>query len=587
MSSSPYETDGKEKNAQVHLTVVDSSDTPSVQQDSSENDGVFKRFVDSFKEYERPPVVITDDMTELEKNIARSSAAPLSRKLKNRHLQMIAIGGAIGTGLFVGSGGALRRGGPAALLIGWILTGAMMFCTVQSLGELAVTFPVSGSFVQYNTRFISPAWGFCMAWNYALGWLTTLPLELVAASITIDYWNSDINSAAWVSIFYFLIFFINVFGVRGYGEAEFIFSIIKVLACLGFIFLGIILVCGGGPQGGYIGGKYWHDPGAFAHGFHGVCSVFVTAAFSFGGTELAGLAAAETENPRKTLPSATKQVFWRITLFYIVCLTLVGLLVPYTEPLLINSSGSNAAASPFVIAIKNAGIKGLPSVMNVVIMIAVISVGNSAVFGCSRTIASLADQGFGPKCFGYIDRQGRPLVGLAITLVIGLLCYLAASPKHGEVFTWLMAISGLSGLFTWWSINLCHLRFRRALSIRGRGTDELSFVSQVGIPGSLFGFCLIILILIAQLYVALFPIGGSPNAENFFEDYLTLPVLFLFIAIFYIWKRDFTLFRRAKDIDVDSGRKDFDLDAMRLEIAAEKAELASKPLYFRIYKFWC
>ncbi|OWB81803.1 hypothetical protein B5S33_g422 [[Candida] boidinii] len=587
MSSSPYETDGKEKNTQVHLAVLDSSDTPSIQHDSNENDGVFKRFFDSFKEYERPPVVITDDMTELEKNIARSSAAPLARKLKNRHLQMIAIGGAIGTGLFVGSGAALRKGGPAAILIGWLLTGAMMFCTVQSLGELAVTFPVAGSFVQYNTRFISPAWGFCMAWNYALGWLTTLPLELVAASITIDYWNSDINSAAWVSIFYFLIFFINVFGIRGYGEAEFIFSIIKVLACIGFIFLGIILVCGGGPQGGYIGGKYWHEPGAFAHGFHGVCSVFVTAAFSFGGTELAGLAAAETENPRKSLPSATKQVFWRITLFYIVCLTLVGLLVPYTEPLLINSSGSNAAASPFVIAIKNAGIKGLPSVMNVVIMIAVISVGNSAVFGCSRTIASLAEQGFGPKCFGYIDRQGRPLVGLGITLVVGLLCYLAASPKHGEVFTWLMAIGGLSGLFTWWSINLCHLRFRRALSIRGRGTDELPFASQLGIPGSLFGFVLIILILIAQLYVALFPIGGSPNAEAFFEAYLTVPVLLFFIVVFYIWKKDFTLFHRAKDIDVDSGRKDFDLDTMRLEIAAEKAELASKPLYFRIYKFWC
>jgi len=269
------------------------------------------------------------------------------------------------------------------------LTGIMMYCTVQSLGELCVAFPVSGSFVQYNTRFISPAWGFCMAWNYALQWLVVLPLELVAAAITIDYWNSTISSAAWVTIFLVTVTFINVFGVKGYGEAEFIFSFLKVLAIVGYIILGIVINCGGGPKGGYIGGKYWSNPGAFAAGFKGVCAVFVTSAFSFAGTELCGLAAAETENPRKSLPSATKQVFWRIALFYIISLTLVGVNVPYTDPRLLGNSG--AAASPFVISIQNAGIKGLPSVMNAVIMIAVLSVANSAVYGASRTIASLAD----------------------------------------------------------------------------------------------------------------------------------------------------------------------------------------------------
>ncbi|GMF98830.1 hypothetical protein B5S30_g4845 [[Candida] boidinii] len=550
--------------------------------------GAFGRFVDSFKECKIDMSDVDPNLSDVEKANIRSARVPLKRSLKNRHLQMIAIGGSIGTGLFVGSGGALSSGGPAALLIGWILTGIMMYCTVQALGELAVTFPVSGSFVQYNTRFISAPWGFCMAYNYAMQWLVVLPLELVAAAMTINYWNSTINSAAWVVIFYVVVVFINFFGVKGYGEAEFLFSIIKVIAVIGFIILGIVLVCGGGPHGGYMGGKYWHKPGAFSHGFHGVCSVFVTAAFSFSGTELAGLAAAETENPRKSLPSATKQVFWRITLFYIICLTLIGLLVPYNDPKLLNgTSSADAKASPFVIAIVNAGISGLPSVMNVVIMIAVLSVGNSAVFGCSRTIASLADMGMAPKICGYIDREGRPLVGVGITLVVGLLCFLAASPKQGEVFTWLLALSGLSSVFTWGSICFCHIRFRRALALRGRGTDELSFTSQCGIYGSWFGVLMNILILIAQFYVALFPIGGKPNAKGFFEAYLTVPVLIFFYVVYLAWKRDFTIFYRAKDLDVDLGRREVDLELLKEEIAEEKAFIASKPYYYRVYRFWC
>jgi yeast amino acid transporter len=179
----------------------------------------------------------------------------------------------------------------------------MLYCTVHALGEMAVLFPVAGSFSAYSTRFLDPAWGFAMGWNYALQWLVVLPLEIVAATLTIEYWNHGrINNDAFVSIFLVLIIAINMFGVKGYGEAEFVFSIVKVIAVIGFIILGIILNVGGGPDGGYIGGKYWQNPGAFNHGFKGLCSVFVTAAFAFAGTELVGLAAAETANPRKSLP---------------------------------------------------------------------------------------------------------------------------------------------------------------------------------------------------------------------------------------------------------------------------------------------
>src|SRR6201996_7795072 len=259
--------------------------------------------------------------------------------------------------------------------------------------------------------------------------MAVLPLEIVAATLTIEFWNHGrINNDAWVAIFLFLIIGINLFGVKGYGEAEFVFSIIKVIAIIGFIILGVILDIGGGPNGEYLGGRYWHNPGAFNHGFKGLCSVFRTAACAFAGTELVGLAAAETANPRKSLPTAVKQVFWRITLFYIVSLTLVGLLVPYTDPRLLSASNAaDAAASPFVIAIKNAGIDGLPSVMNAVIMVAVLSVGNSSIFGSSRTLAALAEQGQAPRILAYIDRKGRPLVGILIASALGFLAFLAGS----------------------------------------------------------------------------------------------------------------------------------------------------------------
>jgi amino acid transporter len=561
--------------------IVDAFD----QQDSKPQLKGFSKFVDGFKRFDETELGIDPNLSEAEKIAVMTANSPLSRSLKNRHLQMIAIGGSIGTGLFVGSGEVLQSGGPAGVVIAYILVGTMIFCTVQSLGELAVTFPVSGAFVTYNSRFIDTSWGFAMAWNYAMQWLIVMPLELVAASIVIGYWDLTINPAAWVVIFYVVIVMINFFGVRGYGEAEFIFSLIKVTAVVGFIILGIILTCGGGPVGGYIGGRYWHNPGSFAHGFKGVCSVFVTAAFAFVGTELVGLAAAESSNPRKSLPQAVKQVFWRIALFYIISLILVGCLVPYTDDRL--GTTSDASASPFVIAIQNGGISGLPSVMNAVIMIAVLSVGNSSVFGSSRTLAALAASGQAPKILGYIDKNGRPLVAIILQLSIGLLCFLAASPKHGEIFIWLLALSGLSSIFTWGSINLALIRFRHGLEAKGRDTSELAFISQAGYYGAFWGLALNILILIAQFWIAVWPIQKHSSASDFFEAYLSFPIIFVFYIGHKIYTRNWRLYIKAEKIDIDTGRRDLDLDVLKQELAEERERVASLAFYKRIYIFWC
>ncbi|KAL8740622.1 MAG: hypothetical protein Q9190_006697 [Brigantiaea leucoxantha] len=593
MAKETFETSTSSSGSGSAVGVVE----PSYDEKLGETRTVGQRALDSFKRNpdfritQRGTVGANGQVYDLELAVQNTVQSPLARKLKGRHLQMIAIGGSIGTGLFVGSGKALAQGGPASLLIAFSLIGAMIYCTVHALGEMAVLLPVAGSFSAYSTRFLDPAWGFAMGWNYALQWLVVFPLEVVAAAITVDYWNSNISPAAWVGIFLATIISINLFGVKGYGEAEFVLSIIKVIAVIGFIILGIILDVGGGKDGEYIGGKHWRDPGAFNNGFKGLCSVLVTAAFAFAGTELVGLAAAETANPRKSLPTAVKQVFWRICLFYIVSLTLVGLLVPYTDRRLIGQSDSDAKASPFVIAIKSASIAGLDSIMNVVIMISVLSVGNSAVYGSSRTLAALAEQGQAPRFLAYIDRQGRPLISIGIASTLGLLAFLAASSKEEEVFLWMQALSGLSSIFTWGSICLAHIRFRRAWKLQGYTLNQLAFRSQAGVIGSWLGFLFNCLVLVAQFWTGFAPVqprdgprieGASALTKNFFQGYLAVPMVLAFYIPYKIYYR--TPFMRCRDMDLKSGIRELNLQEL---VAEEELEKAAWPKWKRAYKFFC
>lgn len=443
----------------------------------------WQKFKDSFK----PPVSGQQEETpndDIEKfqNPEDEGAGGLKRQLKNRHVQMIALGGSIGTGLLIGSGGALHSGGPAALLISYGVTSIMVLFVVYSLGELCCAFPVNGAFSTYANMFVDESWAFAVGWNYAIMWLFVLPLELVAATMCVTYWNDDINPASWVAIFYVFVLLVNIFGVKYYGEAEVVLTLVKLMAIVGFIIMGVVLVCGGGPTHEFIGAKNWHtDKGAFTNGFKGVAATFVTASYSMGGTEMVGLTAAEVENPRKVLPKAVRQVFWRIFLFYFLSLTFVGLLVPADNEKLLGASGTSA--SPFVIAIQNGSIHALPSIFNACILISVLSVGNSAIFGGSRTIQNLGTQGFAPKIFAYVDRSGRPLVGLGVSFLFGLLCFLSAYHDEGTIFAWLLSVCGLATIVAWINIALCHLRFRLAMKKQNRSLDELTFVSFTWISG--------------------------------------------------------------------------------------------------------
>ncbi|KAF5557382.1 amino acid transporter AAT family [Fusarium phyllophilum] len=474
---------------------------------------------------------------------AKTANTALARELKGRHLQMIAFGGAIGTGLFVASGASLYRGGPASLLI-----------------------------------------------SYCLQWLFILPLEIIAGAFTIGYWNPDLTKSIFVAIFLSAIFIINLFGVKTYGEAEFIFSLIKITAIVGFILLAIVINVGGEPESGYIGGMYWRNPGPFNNGFKGFCSVLVTSAFSFTGTELIGLAAAETANPRKSLPTAIKQVFWRITIFYIVALMLVGLLVPSDDKRLVGGDNvADATASPFVIAIEKAGTSLLPSIMNAIILVAVISVGNSAVFGSSRTLAALAEQSHAPQIFAYVDRQGRPLMAILFASCIGLLAFLADVSFHDSIFNWLLSISALSTLFTWGSICLCYIRFRKAWYYNAHTLEQLPFKSHVGVAGAWFAFVGYILVLASQIWIAVSPVNepgidrsASGLAQNFFLKVLAIPIILLFYLSHKVWYR--TQIVRLPDMDVVTGRRYFRVHVMAEQ---EREERHGWPKWKRVYRFLC
>ncbi|EXJ74754.1 uncharacterized protein A1O5_01449 [Cladophialophora psammophila CBS 110553] len=499
--------------------------------------------------------------------IIETDQGKLHRNLQGRHMQMIAIGGAIGAGLFIGSGGAFQTGGPGAVLIGFMIIGGMIYLMMQALAELAVMYPINGAFTMYICRFIDPSWGFACGWEYGIGWLTVLPFEISAACNIIHYWTAveNVNDCAWIIPLLFLLTVIQYFGVRGYGEVEFVLSAMKVIACIGFMILGIIIDCGGVPTDhrGYIGARYWHHPySAFLNGFHGFCTVFVTASFAFGGTELTGLAAAETRDPRREIPKASRQVVWRICIFYIINLFLVGLIVPANSPLY-SGEGAESRHSPFVIAIQLAGIKALPSIFNAMILISVMSVANSCTFASTRTFQALAQHGMGPKLFAYVDKKGRPLVVTILQLLFGCLAFLNLDKTGGgNVFNWLLALSGLSSFFIFGSIAVAHIRFRAAWKYNGHSVEELPFKAAFGIYGSYVCAIMNFVCLAAQFYVALYPVGGPYlNANLFFQAYLAGPFLLFLYVLWkgYSWfkvKEHRPLYVKIKDIDIYTGMRE-------------------------------
>ena len=520
----------------------------------------------------------------------------LQQKIKPRHIFLIQLGTGIGTGMLVGNGSALRQAGPAGLFIGYAVVSSFIYCTYNSISELGISYSqLSGSYNEFSCILIDRAFGFSVAVVYALQWLSVMPLELTTSSMVIKYWTTKVNSDVFVVIFYVLLLMVNFIGGSGYAEFEFIVNTMKVLMIIGFIIFGIISDCGGssGNNHTYIGGENWRAPvGAFfgkskADHFKGVCSSFVYAAFAYGGFESSILTASEQVNPRKSIIKAGKMLIYRIIVIYCLTVVIIGLLVPHTSSRLLGTGSSATAASPLVIAASN--IRGLPHIINAVIMMAVLSVANNSLYCSSRVILSICEQFFpNVPLLTYVDRRGRPLFGLILAAIVGCIAFVACSPKEDIVFTWLLSISGLSALFTYFSMNMSHIRFRKAMKVQGKSLNEMGYISKTGLWGSYYSCIVIILIFIAQFWIALVPVGTyKPDANNFFQNYLAMVVFVVLYFGFKIITKEWHIFIRPEEVDLTRGRRIFDHDLIVQEKLEEDERLKHSSIFVKILNFWC
>ena len=473
------------------------------------------------------------------------------------------IGGTIGTGLFIGSGTAVAHAGPVGALIAYIFVGTIVYSVMTALGEIATYIPIPGAFTSYAARLIDPSLGFAMGWIYWFSWASTFALELTATGLIIQFWDSTIPIAIFIAIFWVLIIVFNMMPVSFYGEMEFWFSSIKVLTVIGFMIFAICMNAGVGKEG-YLGFRYWVHPGPFVPyliegndsvaKFVGFWSVLIQAGFSYQGTELVGIAAGETENPRKTVPSAIRKTFYRIVFFFILTIFFIGIVVPSDDKGLVASEGSgasasNANASPFVIAARRAGVSALPSIINAVLLTVVLSAANSNVYSGSRILIGLAQEGFAPRWFKKTSKGGVPYFSVIFTALFGLLGFLNVSNSGATVFTWLLQISGVAGFITWCSLNACHLAFQRALKARNISRDVLPYKALWQPWFSWYGLFFNVLIIITQGFTSFIP---NFQVEDFFINYLSL-ILFvvLYVGHKVIYRDPFV---KPIEADLDTGR---------------------------------
>ncbi|KAI0413090.1 AAT family amino acid transporter [Xylaria grammica] len=494
----------------------------------------------------------------------RRNVGTLERKLKSRHVQFMALSGAIGTGLFVGSGQVLSLAGPLSAFLAYLITAFNVYCVVHSLGEMATYLPLPGAVPVYAARYVDEALGFAVAWNYWWQIAIGVPIEVTISVVIVDYWPNAVPTAALITLFLFAMVLVNCLPVRVYGEAEFTFGAVKLTTIVGLILLMLIVTLGGTPDGERIGFRYWVDPGPMNEylvpgtlgRFLAFWKVFIQATFSYGGSEMVVIASGETENPRRNIPKAIRRVFWRIALFYVLAVFLVTLCVSSMDPRLldaIRTSAPGAASSPFVIAIENGGIAVLPSIINAVILSSAWSAGNSFFYASTRVLYSAALDGKAPAFLAF-ERWGVPYACVAATTLLSLLAYLTVSNSGENVFFWFSNLSAVSTLIVWSSVCITYLRFYYGLRHNGISRDTLPYKAPLQPFLAYFALCFCVVVAFFNGFDAFFP--GKFSAKTFVPPYIDVPI---FLALFLGYK----LVKKTKvvplgEMDLWSGKAEVD-----------------------------
>ncbi|PYI20541.1 amino acid transporter [Aspergillus violaceofuscus CBS 115571] len=451
------------------------------------------------------------------------------RSLGRRQIMMMTFGAGIGTGLWVGTGTALKYAGPGGIAIAYTITAMVVYLQYISVGEMTTYKPVHGGFIRQCIEYVEPAFGFAVGINFWFSWVICIPAEITAAVSVLEFWPQTqvVPLAAYITIFLVVIALANSFGVRLYGHVEYVMSFVKCLAIIVMIFFMIIMTSGGIPAThGAIEFRYWRSPGALNNGIKGISKAFVQALFSFGGGEHIAVIAGEARDPRRTIKKTVYPVFWRMFAFFVVNIWLMGMCVPYNDEDLVNGSGT--LGSPFVIAIERAGVMWLAHIINGFIFLTVISCGITSTYIASRSLTALSDMKIIHSVFGRKDSAGRPYVSLAISTALGGgLAYLNCNDTGAVVYSWFSSLVSVSTLFQWSSIFISHIQFRRGLAAQGISTQSLPFRAPAAPYLQYFALVIVLFIAGCEFYLACFPFGEKGSAKSWFSTYIAAPLFFM------------------------------------------------------------
>ncbi|KAH7325825.1 amino acid permease/ SLC12A domain-containing protein [Stachybotrys elegans] len=516
---------------------------------------------------------------------------------------MIAIGGAIGTGLIIGTGRALANSGPGSLFIGYLFMGAIVWVVMCAVGEMAAWLPMSAGFAGYATRYCHPSLGFALGWSYLFKYLIITPNQLTAAALAFQFWvdRDTVNPGVFIAIFLIAIFCINFFGgIKFFGEFEFWLSSFKVVVILGIILFSLCIACGAGPHAdGAPGFRSWSDPGAFKElapltgdvgRFAGFWAVMVNATFAYLGTELVGVTAAEAQS-RAAVSKAIKLTFYRILIFYCLSVLLVGMIVPWDSPQMafaLDSPSTNANASPFVAAANIAGVQVLPHILNVCILFFVFSAANSDLYIGSRTLYALASDRSAPAIFKLTNARGVPYPAMFVCTAFALLAFLNVTDDSRTVFLYFVNLVTIFGLLTWVSILVSHIFFIRARRAQGIEDSQLTFKAPLGIWGSYVALFFCILVSLTKNFDIFIDDGEPFDYRTFITGYLGIPVYIIFLfGHMYLTKS-----KGVKPAEADFYLGRDIVEAQEAEYyAAEEAKKASAPTghwdaFYRRYIAW-
>ncbi|KAF2138161.1 uncharacterized protein K452DRAFT_234977 [Aplosporella prunicola CBS 121167] len=508
----------------------------------------------------------TDDVPTYESKgevdfIPRTTQTEYQGIFSPRKMQVIALGGSIGSGLFITTGRGLESAGPAGFVFGYGFVAILVYCVLQLLTEMTIAFPVSGNLFEYADRFVDPSLAFAAGFaewlaNLLIGWTAVIGAEATMFTVLINYWaGGSVHEAVWLTLFLVITFGLFFLPSKAFAWFEYCTSLVKVTAFLTIFFSSIAIMAGGGPTGKVHTGETWRDYVKFKNGFAGIAQAMMLACWAYGDQVFIGIMGGEAMFPRLSMARACKMVTGRMFIIYMLSIMWISLLVPENDPRLYGGGG--AAASPFIIAMKDAGIDGLPDFLNGVIMVGVTAIACESVYIASRTLRSLAAQGLVFKFMATVDAHGRPRWSLFVTSVAAvILTYLNLSSGGVEVFTWFTSITSSSFFSIWIVLVITSWRFRAAL----KAQNDPLFDQVYAWSASFYNVTLGVLaagcafLTAACIYIGLFPLNGDGVSVSSFFQYVLGLILIITSTIGYklIYR---TEFRDVRTVDLVSGRR--------------------------------